>query len=84
MAKYLAVYWAPRGIRVNAIVPGPFPNPTVQHDDPDFITRLAAKVPLGRIGRRHEVAGAVVFLAAEASSYVNGTTITVDGGWTAW
>ena len=84
MARYLAVSWGGRGIRVNAIAPGPFPNPDVQRQFPDFVQRLAGKVPLGRIGRQEEIAGTVVFLASDASSYLNGATINVDGGWTAW
>lgn len=84
MAKYLGACWGPRDIRVNAVAPGPFPNTTVQRQHPEFVRRLAGKVPLGRIGRPEEIAGAVVFLAAEASSYLNGTTISVDGGWTIW
>ena len=84
MTKYLAVAWGSRGIRVNAIAPGPFPNPSIRENDPAFIKRLAAKVPLGRIGRQEEIAGTVAFLAAEASSYMNGTTLSVDGGWTSW
>ncbi len=84
MARYLAVQWGPHGIRVNAVAPGPFPNPAVQQSDPAFVERLAQKVPLGRIGKAEEIAGAVVFLAADASSYVNGTVLNVDGGWTAW
>ncbi|MBU4211208.1 MAG: SDR family oxidoreductase [Kiritimatiellae bacterium] len=84
MAKYLAVSWGERGIRVNAIAPGPFPNSAVQQQHPEFVQRLAGKVPLGRIGRQDEIAGTVVFLAADASSYLNGATLSVDGGWTAW
>ena len=84
MTKYLAVFWAPRGIRVNAISPGPFPTPSVQKDEPEFIKRLAGKVPLGRIGQNHEVAGAVVLLAAAESSFITGETLSVNGGWTAW
>ncbi len=84
MTKYLAVAWASRAIRVNAVAPGPFPNPGVQQDSPDFIQRLARKVPLGRIGRNHEIAGPVVLLAADESSYITGETIGVNGGWTAW
>ena len=83
MARYLGVYWGSRNIRVNAVVPGPFPHTALQQQEPAFIDRLAAKVPLGRIGRRDEVAGAVVFLASDEASYVTGTTIVVDGGWTA-
>ncbi len=84
MTRYLSVMWAPRNVRVNAVVPGPFPNPAVQAADPAFIGRLEARVPMGRVGRQHEVAGAVTYLAAEASSFVTGQSITVDGGWTAW
>lgn len=84
MVKYLAVYWGPRGIRVNAVAPGPFPNTHAQKDNPDFIGRLAEKVPLGRIGQKEEIAGAVVFLASDDASYVTGQTIAVNGGWTAW
>lgn len=84
MVKYLAVAWASRGIRVNAIAPGPFPNPDVQTAHPDFIGRLADRVPMGRIGVADEVSGAVIFLASDASSYVNGEVIGVNGGWTAW
>ena len=84
MVRYLAVTWAREGIRVNGVAPGPFPNPKVQAEHPDFIARLADKVPLGRIGRAEEIAGAVVFLAANASSFVTGQVLAVDGGWTAW
>ena len=84
MTKYLAVSWGERGIRVNAIAPGPFPSTAVQQQHPEFVDRLARKVPLGRIGRQEEIAGTVVFLAAAASSFLNGATLGVDGGWTAW
>jgi NAD(P)-dependent dehydrogenase (short-subunit alcohol dehydrogenase family) len=84
MTKYLAVYWAKRGIRVNAISPGPFPHPGSQHQDPEFIQRLSRKVPMGRIGRPDEMAGAVVFLASSEASYITGQTLAIDGGWTAW
>ncbi len=84
MAKYLGACWGPRGIRVNAIAPGPFPNTRVQQQHPEFVERLAGRVPLGRIGMPEEIAGVVAFLAADASSYLNGTTVSVDGGWTIW
>jgi NAD(P)-dependent dehydrogenase (short-subunit alcohol dehydrogenase family) len=72
------------GIRVNAISPGPFPAPAVQQADPDFIGRLAARTPLGRIGLPAEMQGPLLFLASDAASYVTGTNIVVDGGWTSW
>jgi len=84
MTRYLSVAWAPRRIRVNAIAPGPFPNPSVQANHPDFVRRLADQVPMGRVGQADEILGAVRFLASDASSYVNGEVIGVNGGWTAW
>ncbi len=84
MARYLAVHWGPRGIRVNAIVPGAFPNAATQEKDPEFIQRLASRAPLGRIGTPEEIAGAVAWLASEDASFVTGTALVVDGGWTAW
>ncbi len=84
LVKYEAVVWAPHNVRVNAIAPGPFPNPAGAYGKPDFTPRLAERVPMGRIGRAAEVAGPVVFLASDASSYITGVTIPVDGGWTIW
>ena len=84
MVRYLAVHWAPRNVRVNAVVPGPFPRTEVQQANPGFIPKLAAKVPLGRIGQPEEIAGPVVFLASDEASYVTGHALIVDGGWTAW
>ena len=84
MAKYLAATWGPRGIRVNAIAPGPFPFVSTQEGEPDFTARLAAKTMLGRVGRQEEIAGAVVYLASDEASYVTGETLAVNGGWTAW
>lgn len=84
MARYLAVHFGAAGIRCNTISPGPFPNPGAQRDHPEFVARLATKVPLGRIGHPREIAGAVAFLLSDAASYVNGVNLPVDGGWTAW
>lgn len=82
--RYAACEFGKEGIRVNAISPGPFPADSVQQASPDFIKTLAAKVPMGRIGLPDEIKGPVLFLAAPASSYVNGANIVVDGGWTCW
>ena len=84
MTKYFAVYWGKTNVRCNCISPGPFPNPTVQKDNPAFIERLEKKSPMGRIGKSEEIAGTVVFLLSEASSYITGQNIAVDGGWTCW
>ena len=82
MTRHLAVYWAPDGVRVNCLSPGPFPN---QPKTPvEMVQRLCEKSPMKRMGQPHELKGAVVFLASDASSYMTGQNITIDGGWTAW
>ena len=84
LTRYLAAEFAPDNIRVNAISPGPFPAPASQARFPELMARLKDKVPLGRIGKPEELIGAVTFLASDASSYVTGANLPVDGGWTAW
>ena len=84
MVRYQAVMWAPSGVRVNSIVPGTFPNPVGQGGDAEFVKKLSDKVPMARVGDAEEIVGAVVFLASDAASYITGTEIVVDGGWTAW
>jgi len=81
MTRHLAVYWARDGVRVNCLSPGPFPPPAVPEGLPE---RLAAKSPMGRMGRPHELKGALLLLAGDAGSYITGQNLTVDGGWTAW
>lgn len=82
-SRYTACHLAPRNIRVNCISPGAFPNKLVRTNR-GFITRLENKIPLGRVGTPDELKGVAVFLASDASSYITGTNIVVDGGWTAW
>jgi NAD(P)-dependent dehydrogenase (short-subunit alcohol dehydrogenase family) len=84
LTRYAACEFGPEGIRVNAVAPGPFPAPEVQREAPDFIARLSQRVPMKRIGQAEEIAGPVTFLLSSAASYVNGATLSVDGGWTSW
>lgn len=83
LTKYLAVHLAKDGINVNCISPGPFPSKKVQ-ENKKFIEQLNSKVPLTRIGQPNELIGAVLLLASNASSYINGHNLVVDGGWTIW
>lgn len=84
LTRHMAAHWGPRAIRVNAVLPGPFPNPSIQAAKPDFAKALAARTMLGRIGAPEEIAGAVTFLAGDGGRFVTGAEIAVDGGWTAW
>ncbi|MCU0978040.1 MAG: SDR family oxidoreductase [Pirellulaceae bacterium] len=81
LTRHLAVYWAKDGVRVNCLSPGPFPN---SQAPVEMVERLKTKSPMGRMGLPHELKGAIVFLASEASSYMTGQNLIIDGGWTAW
>ena len=88
--RYTASFWGASGVRANSISPGPFTNTedvgigenAVREDSP-FVEKLKSYTVLGRIGRPVELCGALIFLASDASSYVTGQDLRVDGGWTA-
>lgn len=85
LTKALANEWARIGVQVNAIAPGYFEtdNTAALRADPDRSSAILGRIPAGRWGRPDDIKGAVVFLAAPASDYMNGTILTVDGGWMA-
>lgn len=83
LTKFFGEYLIGDNIRVNAISPGPFPSSSVQSNQ-EFVSRLAQKNPSRRIGDPEDLKGALLFLVSDASKYVVGQNIQVDGGWTIW
>jgi gluconate 5-dehydrogenase len=83
LTRYCAAHLAERNIRVNCIIPGPFPRVDTVKDQ-EFLEQLKSKTMLGRVGEPKEIIGPVALLCSSASSFMTGSAITVDGGWTAW
>lgn len=87
LTRYVAAFWGEHGVRCNALVPGPFPNReshsenSVDEDDA-FLERLRAKTVLHQLGHPNDLRGALIYLASDASNFVTGQALTIDGGWT--
>jgi len=80
LTKYLSTYWLKENVRCNAICPGGVET----EQDPSFIEELCKRIPMGRMAKKSEYQGAILFLLSEASSYMTGSVINIDGGRTSW
>jgi NAD(P)-dependent dehydrogenase (short-subunit alcohol dehydrogenase family) len=85
LVRVLALEWGPAGVTVNAVAPTFIytPGTAERLDDPEYLRGVVQRIPLGHVGSIADVAGAVVYLASDAGAMVNGSVLTVDGGWTA-
>ncbi|HVX61583.1 MAG TPA: SDR family oxidoreductase [Pirellulales bacterium] len=80
LTRYLAVHWRDRNIRVNCLVPGG----VFDNQGAEFVEKYCERTPLGRMATAEDYQGAVLFMLSQASAYMTGAVVTVDGGWTAW
>ncbi|HEY0666721.1 MAG TPA: SDR family oxidoreductase [Sphingobacteriaceae bacterium] len=80
LTRYLATYWADKNVRCNAICPGGVQN----NQDPQFLESINSRIPMGRMARPNEYEGIILYLLSDASSYMTGSIISVDGGRTTW